>query len=576
MVTRLALCLLREDTTTYMPPGASTAHNLSRPRVAWETVASLCFALQPHLLHEKKVVKMDLLQAILRALRLEAGEAAATGEKATARRSTNSSAASSTRLVAMRSAVEVLCVSLSHQQQEAQARFIGLPLFIEVAIALRDSGVRVPNALVQCVFLCLGDSQRYQWSEPSPLSSQAPRDREMLVNILNSPPAERWVSALRLLRLSNEQNDFTVAPAHLRCFLSGLQSISISRTWQTALSAAQCIMTQYHVFPDEASTEKLMLNLHAASWQRAFGVLQLYERNYVTPSPQILRDLHVVAMKHGSWDLVLRVMQEIEAAGAEQARFMNYVYCLRAFGCAGKWEEAAGLFKKLKNISDVGRSGRSAYNEVTVAVPVMGMVEHKQWEAVVRFVVTICHQCGAALTHEGREVALAAELLALARMGHVARLARFLNRHSGVKGDANGGAAGAYAADDTPLEELGLLPSVTELRALLLRAAELHTLCGMEQLNAPIRLVYDIIASDTHHRHHYAERIGPVTRRTPPQRPLYLPPHHLRTQHDNFAAALGVLIRRDERLFDAAAQQSVAEAMTKLGAGPAFLKAALL
>ncbi|RNF12059.1 uncharacterized protein Tco025E_06535 [Trypanosoma conorhini] len=569
MVTRLVLWLLRGDDAAHATPAPAAAQNRPRPRVAWDAVASLCFALRPHLPHEKKVVKMDLLLAMLRALRAEA-EAAAGGKAAT-RRNVNPSDAADARLVAMRSAVEVLCASLSHQQQEAQARFIGLPLFIDVAIALRDCGVRVPSALLQCIFLCLGDSQQCQCSEPAPPSSQSPLERELLVTILNSSPAERWVLALRLLRVCTEQHDFVAAAAHLRCFLSGLQSISISRTWQIALGAAQSIISEYHVFPDEASTEKLLLNLHAASWQRAFEVLQLYERGHVAPPPPVLRDLHVVAMKHSSWDVVLRVMQEIQAAGAEQAGFMNHLYCLRAFGCAGKWEEAAALFKELENISGSEGSGLAAYNEVTVAVPVMGMVEHEHWEAVVRFSVAVCRQCGAALTHEGREVALAAEILALVRLGDVARLASFLNRHSGERG-----AAGAYAGDEAPLQALGLSPSAAELRALLLRAAELHSLCGMAHLHAPVRLVYDVVAGDACHRNHHAERLGPATRGASPQRRLYLPPQHLQRQHDGFAAALGGLIRRDERLFGAAAQQAAAEAMAQVGAGPAFLKAALL
>ncbi|EAN94495.1 hypothetical protein C3747_186g19 [Trypanosoma cruzi] len=573
MVTRFALCLLQGDITAQLTHAPSTVHNRPEQRVAWETIASLCFALRPHLLHAKKVVKVDLLQAVLRALR---EEAATIGDNFMARRSANPSIANDARLLAMRSAVESLCASLSHQQKEAQARFIGLPLFIEVAVALRDCGVQVPSALAQCVFLCLGDSQLHQWNEMSSSGSQAPVGRELLVTLLSSPPTDRWVSALRLLRLCDERREFVVTAAHLRCILSGLQSISISHTWQTALCVANSIMNQYDIFPDDASVEKLMLNLHAASWQRAFEVLHLYDKNHIAPPPQLLRDLHVVAMKHSSWDVVLRVMQWIEEVGSEQASFMNHVYCLRAFGCAGKWKEAMELLKRLKGISGLEMSGRSVFNEVTVAVPVMGMVENEHWESVVRFVVTLFRQCGAKLTREGREVALAAELLALLRIGDVARLAFFLNRHSGEPMDAHDVAAGKYADDDPQLEGFGVPSFVEELRAIVQRAMELHSLCGMEHLNAPIRLVYDIIAGEEYRRNHHAERIGPVTRGMPPQRPLYLPPLHVQAQYESFATALGKMIRREERLFSVATQQAVAEAMSKAGAGSAYLKAALL
>ncbi|EKF39754.1 hypothetical protein MOQ_000015 [Trypanosoma cruzi marinkellei] len=573
MVTRFVLCLLQGDNTAHLTHAPSTLHNRPEQRVAWDTIASLCFALRPHLLHAKKVVKVDLLRAVLRALR---EEATTIGDSFMARRSANPSMANDARLLAMHSAVESLCASLSHQQHEAQVRFIGLPLFIEVAVALRDCGVQIPSALAQCVFLCLGDSQLHQWNELSLAGSQAPVGRELLVTLLSSSPADRWVSALRLLRLCDERREFVVTAVHLRCILSGLQSISISHTWQTALCVANSIMRQYDIFPDEASAEKLMLNLHAASWQRAFEVLHLYDKNHIAPPPQLLRDLHVVAMKHSSWDVVLRVMQWIKEVGPEQATFMNHVYCLRAFGCAGKWKEAVEVLKNLKGISGRDMRGRSVFNEVTIAVPVMGMVENEQWESVVRFVVTLFRQCGAELTREGREVALAAELLALLRIGDVARLAFFLNRHNGEPRDAHDIAAETYADDDPQLEGLGMPSSVEELRAIVQRAMELHSLCGMEHLNAPIRLVYDIIASEKYRRNHHAERIGPVTRGMLPQRPLYLPPLHVQAQYESFATVLGKMVRHEERLFSVVTQQTVAEAMSKVGAGSAYLKAALL
>ncbi|KEG09931.1 hypothetical protein DQ04_04431090 [Trypanosoma grayi] len=588
-LTRYVLWLLQGGCTASPLRSPASPHEQG---VAWETVASLCFALRPHMMQTTKVVKTDLLQAVLRALRTEA---AALGAKSGTQRGVKSGGATlmnDTHCQAMRSVVECLCAPLT-RHHEAQVRFVGLPLFAEVGVALCDCGVTIPSALAQCVFLCLGNNQQCPWSElplpPPPAASgqSTALERETLITMLNAAPSERWVSALRLLQVCAERHNFDVTADHLRTVLSGMQSISINRTWQVALHVAQSIMTQHDVFPDEPSVEKMLLNLHAASWERTFEVLQLYDQNHISPPPLILRDLHVVAIKHCSWDVVLRVMQRIEDVGPRQAGFMNHLYCLRAYGCAGKCEGATDLFRGLKDVKGAF-SGRSAYNEVAVAVPLLGMMEQQHWECAVRFVRAIFQQCGTELTKEGAEVALAAELLALAHIGDTIRVAAFLNRHSGdSSGLINAGDNEAdYDEGTAPdahgrrVEEVTVPPSVTELRALVMRAAQLQTLLGMEHLNAPIRLVLDLLAVEPQRRRITSERdaelIGLSRRGGAARPPLYLPPQHVQRQHEWLATTLGKMVRHDEQRFGAAAQQAVAEAMTHVGAGPAYLKAALL
>ncbi|ORC83608.1 uncharacterized protein TM35_000631080 [Trypanosoma theileri] len=567
------------------------AHGLLEQRVAWDTIASLLFALRPHLERERKVVKEDLLHAMLNALREEAAVIITTTTKdnssITARERVRAAtaAANDTRRQSIQSAVEGLCVCLS-QRNEAQTRFIGLPLFTEIALTLRDCGIAIPSALLQCIFLCISDAQRYQRCDPSnSLSSsslQCSAERELLMNILSDAPADRWVPGLQLLQLCSAKEDFVVSDAHLRCVLSGLQSISITRMWEAALNTAQFIMTEYHVFPDESSVEKLMLNLHAASWERAFEVVKLYEKKHIAVPSQTLRDLQVVAMKHSSWDVVLNLMQQIEESGKQQAGFMNYIYCLRAYGCAGKWKEAATLFKHMKNVQGVDE--HSVYNEVTVAVPVLGMMDRQKWECVLFFVREICRQCGDELTKEGREVTLASVLLSFVHMGNTVGVASFLNTYSGdksklPKSSSSSSSSSSSAADIYTLEDIVQLQfppaSVEELREIVERAAQLQTLLGMEHLNAPIRLVFDLLATEQHRRHHQAEHIGHTVRNSTVRPSMYVPPQHVQAQQERLATALGEFVRRDENLFSGAAQQAVAEAMSKIGAGPAYLKAAL-
>ncbi|KAH9584327.1 hypothetical protein LSM04_009535 [Trypanosoma melophagium] len=586
------------NSTGFSHPSVLAQDPLER-RLAWGTVASLLFALRPHLEQERKVVKVDLLHAMLNALREEATVRKITTTSTTTIKKDSAgitarqhvraavAAANDTRRMAIQSAVEGLCTCLS-ERNEAQTRFIGLPLFTEIALALRDCGVAVPSALVQCIFLCISDAQRYQRRDPpnSNLSSsttsstlQCLPERELLIEILGVAPADRWVPSLQLLQLCSAQEDFVVSAAHLRCLLSGLQSISITRMWQTALSTAQSIMTEYNVFPDESSMEKLMLNLHAASWERAFEVMKLYEGKHIAVPAQVLRDLQVVAMKHSSWDVVLNLMQQIKETGKQQADFMNYIYCLRAYGCAGKWKEASELFKHLKHVQGVAE--HSAYNEVTVAVPVLGMMESQEWEGVLFFVREICRQCGDELTKEGREVTLASVLLAFVHMRKTTGVASFLNTYSGEKSELPESctAAETQTVDIYRVKDIVSLQfppaSLAELREIVERAAQLQTLLGMEHLNAPIRLVFDLLATEHHRRHHSAEHIGRNTRNSTGRPTVYIPPQHVQAQHERLATALGELVRRDEHLFSGAAQQAVAEIMSKIGAGPAYLKAAL-
>ncbi|CBH13637.1 hypothetical protein, conserved [Trypanosoma brucei gambiense DAL972] len=577
---QLLLSLLRDsNTTTTTLSSPSQACGFREQATPWDTIASMCFALRSHVGQQKKVLKVELLHALLSALRREAKTVTVTRENAGFNSRSNVVSAAATSMMrslpddigdrAMRSSVEGLCVPLVHHN-EAQARFIGLPLFVDLALAMCDCGVPVTNALVQCMLLCLGNMQRHQLSEtvPVPQTKALKRERELIMSLVTEPRAVRWLPALRLLQTCSEQHHFLVTSAHLRCLLGGLQSISIRQTWPAALSAASFLMTRHHIFPDEASVEKLMLNLHAASWQRVFEVLRLYDRKHIQPSPTILRDLHVVAMKHSSWDTVLRVMQSIKDVGHQQAGFMNYVYCLRAYGCAGKWNSAVKLFMQLKDVPRIGLP-RPALNEKTVAVPVIAMMENNHWEEVIHFANTVWKKCGAGLTVEGAEVTRAATLLSLVHIGESQRVATFLNNCCGQR-NARGTNASA-SADGNLIPDTG---SSEVLRGIVVRAAQLQTLLGMEHLNSPIRLVFDLLGADKDGDK--AEQFSVDTRSRSPRPQLYLPPQHIQHQHEWFATTLGHMTRHDERLFCAAAQQAVAEAMSSIGVAPVYLKAALL
>nr|CCC92332.1 conserved hypothetical protein [Trypanosoma congolense IL3000] len=546
--------------------------------ISWDVVASLCFVLRQHITHRKKVENVDILQALRDALRKGANDttiikdgAMKFGPEAAAQRGTASTVAtqsfSNHRVRAIRSSVEGLCAALAHHN-EPQARFIGLLLFADIALALCNCCVALPNSLVQCIFLCIGDPQCHGQRELGPPSSvdAIQWDRKLVTELISAPPAERWLPALQLLQKCSQQRCFVVTSAHLRCLLSGLQSVSVRRMWAAALSAASSLITQQHIFPDEQSMEKLMLNLHAASWKRAFEVLKLYEKKHVPPSPIILRDLHVVAMKHGTWDMVLRVMHKIEEVGHQQAGFMNYVYCLRAFGCAGKWDKAAKMFAQLKDVPGAIPS-RSAFNENTVAVPALAMMENNHWEEVMQFMKSIWMIVGPELTREGAEVSRAAEFLALVHIGDIERVASFLNSYCGYPSNAAAAKARTKGLDSTVL-------SSGELRAVVVRAAQLQTLLGMEHLNAPVRLVFDLLSTDKSDAN--VERITSSTRSRSSRQVLYLPPQHVQKQYKWMAVTMGRMVRDGEHLFCPPAQQVVAEAMSAIGAGSVYLEVALM
>ncbi|KAG8343436.1 hypothetical protein TRVL_05733 [Trypanosoma vivax] len=572
-VTRILLFALKGDDSSEQRVTShlrGSAHCLSGAGVMWDSVSSLCLALRPHFTRGMKTMKVTLLRALLQALKRQPHAALLDGASPLTSRLLNRgmfpNRETSTRPLpseawcrAVRSSVEGICISMTHYQ-EAQARFVGLPIFIELATSLYNCGVPIPNALVQCVFLCLGDCQQLESNTSDqgvPVGSGLMQERELVLSFANAPSTKRWLPALQLLDVCSEKQRFVVTAAHLRTLLSGIQSISIASEWRTALCVASSMMARHHVFPDEESVLKIMLNLHSASWQRAFEVLTLYESRHISPSPIILRNLHVVSMKHSSWDVVLRLMSEIKSFGSNHTSFMNYVYCLRAYGCAGKWECAAELFRQLKFLPDLVLS-RPPYNEVTVGVTVLGFMDYKHWEAVVHFLAAVYADCGRDITPEGCEVSLAAELLALMHIGEASRVASFLNAHCEQRHSLQK-VSGCYNVRSSDV---------------VAKAAQLQTLLGMGHLNAPIRLVYDILSVETDGG--LAEDISCMARGSTKRSPLYLPQSHVRSQHEWFATTVGQLVRKDEALFTAAAQQVVAEGMCAIGSAKAFLEATLL
>ncbi|CBZ25203.1 conserved hypothetical protein [Leishmania mexicana MHOM/GT/2001/U1103] len=581
--------------------------DVAAAETCWRALAALLFPLHPYIHAQSKTGKEQLLSALLAALHgtkhtiaADRVHSRATSSAAGRGVSVSLRAQGGTRThrgcrtpavlsdkarYAVKAAVESVCSPLlSH---EPQVRFIRLPMFGQLAKALGDLGVPVPNALAQCLFLCMADTVA------PPLSLGASdASSDTVTKYLSDAPSIRWLHALAMLEAAHETSAYRVSAAHERAILSGLQSISITRTWTSALRTVAAFEMSYDVKPDERTLPTLLLNLKQQSWQDAFRVLRYVpggEADHASPS--ILRDLQLVALKHASWVVPLRLMTHLQHRQADG--FMNYLYCLCAAARGGRVELALHFFRSLRH----GRGRHSAllslspYNELTVAVAAVAMLDYDQAEALVSFSARVAvmraagdtaavageaagESDGPLLTVDGRHMAQAAHACALLA------LRRHLDLASVLKECA-----------------------AASLPAVLRRVVVLHCLLGLDHLHAPVRLVFDIVgyrastraedavphppgagqnpetafltavAADQQHDGNFETRQrGTAERR---QR-LYVPIAHQRRQKKALATAWGLFMRDQEAALPPHVSCLVAESMVEEGVGSEYLTTALL
>ncbi|CAG9572061.1 conserved hypothetical protein [Leishmania major strain Friedlin] len=573
----------------------------------WRALAALLFPLHPYIHAQSKTGKEKFLSALLAALDETKHMIAAdrvhsrpTSSAAGCGVSVSLPAQGGTRVhrgcrmpvvlsdkarYAIKAAVESVCSPLlSH---EPQVRFIRLHMFGQLAKALGDLGVPVPNALAQCLFLCMADTVG------PPLSLGASdASSDSVTTYLSCAPSVRWLHALAMLEAAHRASAYRISAAHERAILSGLQSISITRTWTSALRTVAAFEMRYQLMPDERTLPTLLLNFKQQSWQDAFRVLRYVpggEADHASPS--ILRDLQLVALKHASWVVPLRLMTHLQHRQADG--FMNYLYCLCAAARSGRTELALHFFRSLRH----GRGRHSAslslspYNELTVAVAAVAMLDYDQAEALVSFSARVAAMRAAGdtaavaveaaaepgsplLTVDGRRMTQAAHACALLALHRHCDLASFLQECT-----------------------------ATSLPAVLRRVVVLHCLLGLGHLHAPVRLVFDVIgyqgsmlpanavprppgadqspekvfltavAADQQRDGTFETRQrGTAERR---QR-LYIPVAHQRRQKKALATAWGRFMRDQEAALPPHVTHLVAESMVEEGVGAEYLTAALL
>lgn len=551
----------QESGTSHRTKAAMVAPSAASVEILWECwpgAAVSLYSIRKDLSGRSKAEKEALLHQLVAALQMTHRCIAATNLDRMG------GAAS------LRAAVESLCSPLLHHAP--QVRFIGIEPFGAAAMALQQLGVPLPNALVQCLLLCMGD--RTVTTPPNQIAPAAPTTAAE--KYLVAAPLDRWKPALAMLQEARALDRFRVTATHLRVLLSGLQSISIVQTWQTALCCVDWMAQQLQIWPDERSLPTLLLNLKQDSWCRAFDVLS-YQRRIKEPlacSPMLLRDLHLVALKHASWQLTLRVMDQLVRCRADG--LMNYLYSLYAAGKAGDVELSYRYFVGLKQGRGrhAERRGISPYNEVTVAVAAVAMMDAGHYGAMVQFAAMVrrlpsserCAESLAgpapALSRDGRYMSDAMSLV-----GHL-----FLRREMAL----------VQLLSARPLEEV---------REVLRTAVLLRSLHQMQHLNAPVRLIFDVLGSknrqgqqqqqpflsqveqEERHLGSYETRQQSAVQR---RRPLYIPLQHQLAAKRWMAVSLGEAMQHCESAVSGDLMRTTAEVMMAEGVGAEYLKAALL
>ncbi|KAG5508729.1 hypothetical protein JKF63_05227 [Porcisia hertigi] len=575
----------------------------------WRALAALLFSLHPYIYGQPKTGKEKLLAALISALdettrvfavdcprpgltlnspeHSSSGTRPAEGSAIPQRGGRVPGVLSDKVRHAIKAAVESVCSPLlSH---EPQVRFIRLPTFGQVASLLRALDVPVPNALAQCLFLCMADAVA-----PSLEGGASNASSDYVAQYLSSAPSSRWVHALAMVDTAHRESAYRVSPAHERAILSGLQSISIAQTWTSALRTVSVFKESYSLMPDERTLPTLLLNLKQQSWQDAFRVLQYVPGGDADrSSPSVLRDLQLVALKHASWVVPLRLMTHLQRCRADG--FMSYLYCLCSAARSGNAQLAFEFFLSLKH----GRGRHAAlkrlspYNELTVAVAAVAMLDYGQAEALIAFSTRVVAMCtatdtagqapeagtavdseNALLTVDGLQMAQAAQACALLALRRHEALTLFLNECA-----------------------------ATSLSALLRRVILLYCLSGLDHLRAPVRLIFDVVghqgsalqrnevlpsqeanqspireflvavAADQKHAGTFETRQrGTAGRR----QHLYIAMTHQRRQKKALAAALGMFMRDQEGALSPNISRLVAQSMVEEGVGAEYLSAALL
>ncbi|KAK7197675.1 hypothetical protein NESM_000719000 [Novymonas esmeraldas] len=617
LTTELALLLLRHI-SELVPDAAATAPSVAgapppgppqRPtpsadaedaaavaEVCWRAAATVLQPLHPHIHLRTKVEKEGLLRSLSAALRGTMRIAASRPPRTLASASASTSTApavahaplSDTTRRAVKAAVESVCSPLLHH--EPQVRFVGLATFGSLATALGALGVPVPNALAQCLLLCMGDTAATPAPAPAaPSFTPGPPalSAAAVAAYVSSAACDRWLHALAMLSAAHQESAYRVTSAHARALLGGLQSISIPRTWPLALRAVAAFETAFAVTPDERTLPTLLLNLKQRSWQDAFSVLRHVPGGDVEGAPaSVLRDLQLVALKHASWEVPLRLMAHLQRRRADG--FMNYLYCLCAAARGGDAEAAFKYFLALQHGRGRHTAARafSPFNELPVAVAAVAMLDFGRAEALASFSsrVTAMHRAdgdadaGApALTMGGLQMAQAAgvcALLALQRYGPLTTL----------------------------LEEVAAsTASATALRTVLRHVVVLRCLCGLDYLRAPVRLVFDVVG-------HRGGALEPVEdsaaapdgaalqvflsavaaeqqregtfetrqRGAAGRQHLYVPVAHQRQRKAALAVAWGRFAREEEAVLSPHIARTVATSMVEEGVGAEYLAEALL
>ncbi|KAG5508900.1 hypothetical protein GH5_06112 [Leishmania sp. Ghana 2012 LV757] len=586
---------------------SATCEWAAAAETCWRALAALLYPLHPHIHTQPKTGKEKFLSALLSAIDGTACMAAggrahssltssiAGREGSGARRTRDgtgtrrggvtSVALSDKARHAIKAAVESVCSPLlSH---EPQVRFIRLATFGLLARALGALGVPVPNALTQCLFLCMADAV-----VPPLASGAAECSSDSVTKYLSCPPSSRWLHALAMLDSAHQESAYRVSAAHERALLSGLQSISITRTWTAALRTVAALEEKYSIMPDERTLPALLLNLKQRSWQDAFHVLRYVPgREADRASPSILRDLQLVALKHASWVVPLRLMMHLQHRQADG--FMNYLYCVCAAARGGDSELTFNLFQSLKG----GRGrhsalrGLSPYNELTVAVAAVAMLDYNQEEALVSFSARVVAM---------RAASDAGALAVKAEAESVSSLLTVGGLHM---------AQAAHACALLALHRYEALTSLltrcpaASLPAVLHRMVVLHCLLGLDHLRAPVRLVFDVVgyrgsklqeedvphpqdttqnplktflvavAADQQRGGTFETRQRGTAER---RQHLYIPGGHQRRQKKALAAAWGMFMRSQESALPPHVVRLVAESMVGEGVGAEYLTASLL
>lgn len=516
---------------------------------------------------------------------------------------------------AIKASAESVCSPLLHH--EPQVRFLRLRTFGELAQRLAVLDIAIPNALMQCLFLCMADaavdsSSHNSLNSAASCSSVAPLNSSNVADVSNTEdhhdapplhvylaaaPPDRWLPALALLRAAHEDHDFRVTAAHERALLSGLQSISITKTWASALRVVDECERAFQVRPDERTLPTLLLNLKQQSWQDAFRVLQWVPGgDPAAASPQILRDLQLVALKHASWEVPLQLMTSLQERHADG--FMNYLYCVCAAARGGQADMAFHYFSSLRlgRGRHAGWQNVSPFNELTVAVAAVAMLDHAHYDALSSFSERVL-KMGAlpsssssssfpATLNEEKGSPLQGDVVALQGltpdgvwMAQAARIAALLASKEGK-------------ADTSKLVDVFLRLPADSVKPVLHRFIALRCLLGMGHLRAPIRLVFDVLghsSSPQQQRTHRGfldsvatsqntegtfetRQRGTVERR----KHLFIPLRHQRQQKVEAAGQLGAFVKGSESALPAQVVQLVAEAMVEEGVGAEYMTAALL